>query len=117
MEGVAVVPEGDPGRVLQGFGTAATVAPLVCAGVTWGAHGRLKLWWGTGFWGPTAHWGTHTHKDMLQKVPGGMPSPTLGHIPLRLPQAPWPAPVWSWQMPPCSLVSQLAVRQLPSVFM
>lgn len=125
VEGVAVVPEGDPGRVLHRFGTAATVAPLVRAGGTWGAHGALRVGGGAQgvrvpqHIGPPSPVRTHTE---LQKVPGGMPSPTLGRSPpapphAELPRPPRPAPARSWQMPPCSLVSQPAVRQLPSASM
>lgn len=122
VEGVAVVPERDPGRVLQRFGAAAAVAPLVRAGGTWGAHGALGALGGAQGIGVPQHigapspGGTHTEP---QNVPAGMLlSPTLGCSPTRsTPRPPRPAPACSWQMPPCSLVSQPAVRQLPSASM
>lgn len=120
VESVAVVPEGDPGRVLQRFGTAAAVAPLVRAGGTWGTHGALGVGGGAQGVGVPQHVGAPNPARMLT---GGMLSPTLGRSPPGPPCAeprhvpPRPSPARSWQMPPCSLVSQPAVRQLPSTSM
>lgn len=107
VEGVAVVPEGDPGRVLQRLGAAAAVAPLVRAGGTWGAHGALEVGGGgedTGCRGPTARWGSQPHWDACRapEGPQWMPPLPLGRSPPALPPAEPPGP------PPASTCSELA---------
>lgn len=61
VEGVAVVPEGDPGRVLQRLGAAAAVAPFVRAGGTWGHTHNIFGWGARGAGGPTARRSTLGH--------------------------------------------------------
>lgn len=103
VEGVAVIPERDPGRVLQRFGTAAAVAPLVRAGGTCGAHGALGVLGGAQGVGVPQHIGAPSPGGMhteVHNVPGGMLSPIL--------VAPQPGPPRVPPFPPTGTCSQLA---------